>query len=118
MLLEWRRAERASTVHRAIDRPRLAPLVLHGHLDARADSRAVGLHSLELHADPVIAMAGIFVETEHVAVARDGAAGHGQDIFVSIVIYVHERYAVSLVYLAGPGRSGDVHEALALLVVE
>src|SRR6202042_1899294 len=100
VLFEWRRTERSSATDCAIDGS-LSPLILHRDLDARAESRAVGFHALQFDADPVVAMAGIFEEAEHVAVATDGAAGYREDILVAIAVDVGKGHRVPLVNLAG-----------------
>src|ERR1039457_6965190 len=97
VLLQRRRAERPAAADSAIDRAWRPPLILHRHLDARSDGGAVRLHSPQPHTEPVVAVAGVFEETECVAVTRGRAADYRQNVFIAVVVDVREGHAVSLV---------------------
>src|ERR1051326_7926405 len=94
--------ERSAASHGPINRPRFGS-VLYGHLDLRADARAVGLDTHQTHADPIVAVSRIFEEPERMGVAGNPATDHFQEVFVSIIIDVGEPHAVAFVQLARAG---------------
>src|SRR5580700_6656971 len=96
MLRERGGAKRAPTAHRAKNGARLLSLILYRHLDACPDRGAVGLHTNQIQADPIIAIPGILEKSEGVAVAQHRPAGFGEEIFIAVVVNISKGNAVSL----------------------
>src|ERR1035437_5416055 len=94
------------------------PLVVDRYLDSRSDGGAVVLHADQMDPDPVVAVAGVFKETELVTVRPHRSTDYGKNVLVAVVVDVRKGDAVSLVQLAGSGRRRDVHKGFALLVAQ
>jgi hypothetical protein len=71
MLGERRRPKGSSAAHCAVNRALLPAFILNRHLDAGANRGAIRFDTHQVETDPVVAIAGIFKETEGMTVARD-----------------------------------------------
>ena len=97
MLFQRRCAEGASAADGAINGAYSAGLIFHGHFDPGSDRGPVCLHAHQLQIDPVIAVAGVFEQTESVTVPGHGAADRSDDVFIAIIIDVRKGDTVSFV---------------------
>jgi len=74
VLFQRRRSERTAAADRPIDGARALAGVGQGHLDPRPDRAAIGLHSNQFEADPVVAVTGVLKQPHSMAIARFSAS--------------------------------------------
>src|ERR1035441_3772115 len=95
------------------------PLVVDRYLDSRSDGGAVGLHADQMDPDPVVAVAGVFKETELVTVRPHRATDYGKNVLVAVVVDVGEIESRGHEDLVEPGLLRHVAEgAVAHVLVE
>src|SRR5271165_6264485 len=93
-------------------------LGLGSHIDACAERRAVRSHTLQLQADPVAAVSGIFKQYALVAVAGQRPANLFKNVFVAIIVDIAKCHGVSLLQMAEAAGRCDVLKAHAAVIAE
>jgi len=89
-----------------------------GHLDPRPDRAAIGLHSNQFEADPVVAVTGVLKQPHSMAIARFSASEDVHDVLIAAVVQVGECNSVSSVQIASTRRCGDIDEVLSIVIAQ
>src|SRR5579864_3276827 len=97
MLLKRRSAKRATTADGSIDGARRLALILHGHMDACTNCRAVRLYADQLYRDPVVAVFRGLKDAEGMGIAGSRATNGNEKVLETVVAEVGEGYAVPFV---------------------
>src|SRR5262245_25676685 len=118
VLFQWRGTKGSSTPDGPIDRAGVPSFVFNRQFDSRTNRRAVGSHSHQPQADPIVSVAGILEQPEWMTVSRRRAARFRHDFLVAVIVQIGEGHAVSFVKLAGTRRGGDVDEEFPLSVAK
>src|SRR6185295_16595979 len=90
----------------------------HDNANGRADGHPVRFHSFKLKFQPVITVARIQEKLVWVVVRLHGAADHGIDVLITVVIDIAERNSVSLLQHAESSRGGDFLESTAAIIAK